>query len=203
MDELLIEALSPKTRTAAAHLISRATLSNPVSVALWCGKSEAHRLRMERLYHDINLGHPHNQGLVARLGDQIVGACNWIAWPHCQISIRQSLRFIPYVFTTLQSATLRAIRLYTTWARFDPQEPHWHLDMIGVLPEAQGQGVADRLLQHLCGLLDQENIPAHTETAFPWFVDVHQHLGFEVTAETQVLGIKTWILWRPPRGVSR
>lgn len=202
MPEIHILELEERHKDIAAYIISTAALTNPISVRLWGGQSEAHRRRMERLYRRINLAHSQSQGLIALMGDEYVAACNWIPWPYCQLGLREGLRTIPYILTCLRGATWRAMQLYAQWAQHDPPRPHWHLDLIGVLPAYQGLGVARNLITHLCALLDEAGACAYFETAYPWFLNVHQALGFTSLGQAVILGVPNYFMWREPSSSS-
>jgi GNAT superfamily N-acetyltransferase len=175
-------------------------MANPMTIAMWGGEGESQRLRMEKLIRDVNLAHPLTQGLVAKQGDRIVGATNWIEWPHCQVSFRDSLRFIPIMLTTLRGATLRSFRLYSSWAKYDPHKPHRHLDMIGVLPEMQGQRLGYQLCAGIRDALDEQNKAGYLETALPGVVKMQEHFGFTVIGEAKLLGVQNWFMWREAQG---
>ncbi len=198
---LQILEMAEDHKDEAARIISTAALSNPISVSLWGGQSEAHRRRMEHMYRHVNLAQPKARGLIAKLGGEYVAACNWVPWPHCQLGLRETLHAIPYILTYLRGATWRAMQLYTQWAKYDPPRPHWHLDLIGVLPAYQGSGLARALITHLCDVLDAAGACAYFETAYPWFLRVHQAQGFTLLGEIDILGVHNYFMWREP-GIS-
>jgi GNAT superfamily N-acetyltransferase len=198
--DIVIEPLQPAMAPEAARIMSIALMANPMTIAMWGGEGESQRSRMEKLIRDVNLAHPLTQGLVAKQGDRIVGATNWIEWPHCQVSFRDSLRFIPIILNTLRGATLRSFRLYSSWAKYDPHKPHRHLDMIGVLPEMQGQRIGYQLCAGIRDALDEQNKAGYLETALPGVVKMQEHFGFIVIGEIKLLGVHNWFMWREPQG---
>jgi len=200
MTGIVIEPLQPAMVPEAARIMSIALMTNPMTIALWGAEGENQRRRMEKLIKDVNLAHPLTQGLVAKQGNRIVGATNWIEWPHCQLSFRESLRFLPITLNTLRGASLRAFRLYSSWAKYDPHQSHRHLDMIGVLPEMQGQRIGYQLCAGIRDALDEQNKAAYLETALPGVVNMQEHFGFTVIGEAKLLGVHNWFMWREPQG---
>ena len=200
MTGIVIEPLQPALVPEAARIMSIALMTNPMTIALWGGEGENQRRRMEKLIKDVNLANPLTRGLVAKQGNRIVGATNWIEWPHCQLSFRESLCFIPITLNTLRGASLRAFRLYSSWAKYDPHKSHRHLDMIGVLPEMQGQRIGYQLCAGIRDALDEQNKAAYLETALPGVVNMQEHFGFTVIGEAKLLGVHNWFMWREPQG---
>ena len=62
-----------------------------------------------------------------------------------------------------------------------------HLYMIGVLPEAQGKGLASALMNPMIQRMKEKSIPVFLETANPRNVDIYKKKGFK-TFETLAIG---------------
>ena len=62
-----------------------------------------------------------------------------------------------------------------------------HLYMIGVLPEAQGKGLASALMNSMIQKMKEKSIPLFLETANPRNVDIYKKKGFKVF-ETLTIG---------------
>ena len=62
-----------------------------------------------------------------------------------------------------------------------------HLYMIGVLPEAQGKGLASALMNPMIQRMKEKSIPVFLETANPRNVDIYKKKGFK-TFETLTIG---------------
>jgi ribosomal protein S18 acetylase RimI-like enzyme len=69
-----------------------------------------------------------------------------------------------------------------------------HLYVLGVRPEAQGQGVASSLVRPVLA----RHPSAWTETQNPRNVGLYEHLGFRVfgTEEVPRLGVRVWAMQR-------
>ena len=68
-----------------------------------------------------------------------------------------------------------------------------HLFMIGVLPEAQGMGLASALMNPMLQRMKEKSIPVFLETANPRNVDIYKKKGFKIF-ETLTIGDRTLAL---------
>lgn len=68
-----------------------------------------------------------------------------------------------------------------------------HLYLIGVLPEAQGKGLASALMNPMIQTMKEESIPVFLETANPRNVDIYKKKGFK-TFETLAIGDRNLFL---------
>ncbi|MBE2267137.1 MAG: GNAT family N-acetyltransferase [Anaerolinea sp.] len=86
-------------------------------------------------------------------------------------------------------------RLHTTYA---PEQPQYYLNSIGVLPEAQGKGLASQLIKPFLEQADKEGLSAYTETMTPSNVPIYEHYGFKVMEEYRVpqTDLAIWSLYR-------
>ena len=66
-----------------------------------------------------------------------------------------------------------------------PQEPHWHLAMIGTDPICQGQGYGSALLAHTLAICDQQRNLVYLEATNARNVALYQKHGFEVLGTVQ------------------
>ena len=72
--------------------------------------------------------------------------------------------------------------------------PHYcHLYMIGVLPEAQGTGLASALMNPMIQRMKQESIPVFLETANLRNVDIYRKKGFKIF-ESVTIGDRNLVL---------
>jgi ribosomal protein S18 acetylase RimI-like enzyme len=85
-----------------------------------------------------------------------------------------------------------------------PHVPHWYLIHVGVDPAAQGRGLGARLLAPTLERCDREGTPAYLETARAANLPFYRRLGFEVTAESEIIrGPTIWSMWRAPAAPAR
>lgn len=97
-------------------------------------------------------------------------------------------------------ARARYAQCREVWSALDVREPNLHVNMLGVRPEAQGQGHARRLLAGVFDLAaawpTARGVSLTTED--PANLAFYQHLGFEVRASGDIApGLSTWTLFRP------
>lgn len=66
------------------------------------------------------------------------------------------------------------------------EEPHWYLPIVGVEPNAQGNGLGGALMRHAVARCDQEEALAYLESSNPRNISLYERHGFEVMGEIQV-----------------
>lgn len=113
-------------------------------------------------------------------------------------SVWRDLKLIFHVIgiARLYKVLLRNKRIATQY----PGTPFYYLWFIGVLPEAQHQGIGSRLLAHLIGESEQRNRPLLLETSVRTNLDWYQKNGFSIYHEID-FGYKLYFLKREP-GIS-
>ena len=68
---------------------------------------------------------------------------------------------------------------------FHPNEPHWHLPLLGVDPLYHGKGFGSALLQHALAKCDQDNVYAYLESSNPRNIPLYERHGFELLGTIQ------------------
>lgn len=78
-------------------------------------------------------------------------------------------------------------------------EPHYYLATVGVVPEAQGRGLASRLIRPVLEHADARALPAYTETMTPSNVPLYERFGFVAREQYRVpaTDLSIWALYRP------
>jgi len=202
VDTVIIDRLKTEEIPAAAYIISRAIVGTRNSIALWGGQGEEKRARVEKAIRIANLEHPRGLTLAARLNGQLVGAVYMVEWPDCQLSFRESLRLIPKLWSTTRGIMRQSVRLQSISAKIDPPEPHWHLGPIGILPELQSQGIGRELMNGMCQVLDESQLPGYLETDQAAIKAHLLRLGFQVVQEANILDVHNWCMLRPPSHIA-
>ena len=89
------------------------------------------------------------------------------------------------------------VRIVTSEARvhsnFRKYPRYCHLYMIGVLPEAQGKGLASALMNPMIQKMKERSIPLFLETANPRNVEIYKKKGFKIF-ETLTIGDRNLFL---------
>jgi GNAT superfamily N-acetyltransferase len=102
---------------------------------------------------------------------------------------------------TLGEAAMRRYDAFVEACKpFEPDEPHVHLGMIGVIREAQGRGHARTLLEavHAMSHADPESSGVSLTTETPKNLPFYEHFGYRILGrgETPDGGLVTWTLFR-------
>ena len=69
-----------------------------------------------------------------------------------------------------------------------PTEPHWFLDMVGVEPSRQGEGIGGALVRHGIDLAQSDGVPAFLETGKARNVPYYERFGFRIAREDDAPG---------------
>ena len=81
-----------------------------------------------------------------------------------------------------------------------PEEPHWYLFLVGVVPDRQGQGLGSALIREVLDRCDRDGTPAYLESTRPENRRLYRRHGFEVTGEIVLPdGPTPATMWREPR----
>jgi GNAT superfamily N-acetyltransferase len=97
--------------------------------------------------------------------------------------IKRNLKFL------FQVGIQTVVRILTnesfTHKQYPKGEKYYHLYIIGVLPESQGKGYANLLMNSILYEMEERSIPVYLETANPRNVQIYLKKGFKT--------YKTWI----------
>lgn len=116
-----------------------------------------------------------------------------------------------HLLTLLASPLIfRFRRVIPIFAQFDimqrhyAPEPHYYLSTIGVIPEAQGKGLASLLIKPFLAQADAQEVSTYTETMTPSNVPLYEHYGFRCMEQFRVpaTDLCIWSLYRPARGTE-
>jgi ribosomal protein S18 acetylase RimI-like enzyme len=81
-----------------------------------------------------------------------------------------------------------------------PEEPHWYLPWMGVVPEAQGMGIGAALLRDGLARADAERMPVYTEVTNRRAAVFYARHGFETKSTIDLPGYPEIVtMWRPAR----
>ena len=97
-------------------------------------------------------------------------------------------------------ARLRYQAFGATCARFEVDEPHLHLNMIGVRRAARGTGLGGALLDHVHALsrADSSSTGVSLTTEDPRNVSLYRRFGYRVIGEADVSPqLHSWSFFRP------
>ena len=79
-------------------------------------------------------------------------------------------------------------------------QPHWHLELLGVAPAYQGQGIGGSLLQPVLRQADRERLSCYLVTSTQQAVRFYQKQGFKVIGSSQLIRSSPmiWTMKRSP-----
>lgn len=81
-----------------------------------------------------------------------------------------------------------------------PPEPHWHLQVLAVIPDQQGKGLGSALLEEVLPRLDRDSEAAYLESTTPRNRALYERHGFDCIGEIQLPdGPVMSQMWRVPR----
>lgn len=87
-----------------------------------------------------------------------------------------------------------------TYHHRDVPASHWYLMVVGIAPEARGQGLGRALLRPIMDRADAAGLHCYLETAHPDNVAFYEHLGFQQIVELvePQSGLRLWTFRREP-----
>jgi GNAT superfamily N-acetyltransferase len=130
-----------------------------------------------------------------------VGAAVWERPGEWKVSPLEQLRLAPAIIRAYGRHAGRALRASLAMESGHPDEEHYYLPFVGVVPGWQGRGIGAALLRPVLDRCDRERVPAYLEASSPRNRALYQRHGFEVTEEFR-LGRGSpplWRMWRAPR----
>ncbi|HSW41903.1 MAG TPA: GNAT family N-acetyltransferase [Patescibacteria group bacterium] len=114
-----------------------------------------------RKMHEMALKEGAKQNvIVAERDGRIEGVLTCVDWPDCSPGVRDSL-------AAVRLAGRRVLTLIRDFREVDkahPRSPHRHLPVLGVRPEAQGQGVGGLLMSVYARRCDEDGLEGYLET---------------------------------------
>ena len=86
---------------------------------------------------------------------------------------------------------------------YNPNEPHWHLAFLGVVPAHQYKGHGSALLKHGLARCDENREPAYLESTNPRNIPLYERYGFQVLGTIQVADSPPIVpMLRKPVGIA-
>ena len=198
-----IVSLSDADLPAAAQGLARAFQDDPLQTYVFPDPAEraarspghfAPLLRYGRMFGEVFTTTRPSDGAAVWLGPDA-----WEVTP--ERAVAAGLDDLPTVL-----GVAAAERFFSVLAAVDPYHhtavpaAHWYVMVVGVAPEAQGQGLGRALLQPVIDRADAESQPCYLETAQPKNVAFYEHLGFRRVVETvePTSGLRLWAFRRDP-----
>jgi GNAT superfamily N-acetyltransferase len=131
----------------------------------------------------------------------VVGAAIWELPNEWKLGVGAQLRLLPRLALTYRRHTPRLVRALDALESNHPEQPHYYLPFVGVVPEWQGRGIGAALLRPVLDRCDRDRMPAYLEASSPRNRALYERHGFAVTEEFR-LGKGSpplWRMWREPQ----
>jgi ribosomal protein S18 acetylase RimI-like enzyme len=197
--------LQPADLDRAAHVLTRAFHDDPGVV--WLLPNEGQRRRLLYWNHKKFLQYGLQAGRVFTTPGAVEGIATWLPPERPMMSFMDALRLgllaLPFKATPLQFVRFVAMmNLFEKMHKQDAPKRHWYLNVLGVDPERQGQGVGGRLIAPILEQADKDRLPSYVETGKEINVTFYQKHGFEVLKEGNLPlgGPRWWTMLREPIG---
>ena len=127
----------------------------------------------------------------------ITGAAIWQAPNPKPLGVLQQFALGMRFWWIIRGGSGRAAHLMEAMQKHHPKEAHWYLATLGVVPEAQGQGLGSALIAPVLERCDKEGRLAYLESSKEANIPFYQRHGFEVTGEIQLPnGPRLWPMRR-------
>jgi GNAT superfamily N-acetyltransferase len=194
-----VRRATPGERPALARVLTRAFADDPVTA--WLFPDETDRIeRLARFYDDLFLPR------MALGRDEIYtdqdrrGVASWTPPGEGETGLIATLRLLPTMAALWGRWLPRAIRTLSYMESRFPDEPHWHLPFLGVIPESQGHGIGSALMRPILDRCDRQGTPAYLEASTPRSRVLYLRHGFVVLDEMRLPGggPPLWRMWREP-----
>ena len=176
----------------SAKVLSIAMLNNPLHIAVYEGNGEKQRREIERGFLELFKKRP---GIifVAKDGEKIVGVMRMNS---CVGKRDKGEKDVP---KDGKDANIRRSLWLKEWAERDPEEQHWHLGPIGVLPSHRRLGIGSSLMKRFCEEVDNCSAKAYLETDMDENVRFYQKSGFEVISTSDIFQVENRYMGRVPK----
>ena len=206
-----VRRLSIRDIAVATEVLAQAFHDDPLWIYLEPNSKKRKKIipTFFKLFVNLQLSSDHLFGI----GNPIEGVASWSPPSPRRISAWEILKaawriinsgIFDLIFSPILSKFMKSWRIFTRiekmHKKYAPQ-PHYYLEMIGVLPFSHGNGLASKLINYILEQADAKSISAYLETMNPKNVGLYEHFGFECREHWNVPGTKlsVWALYRPAK----
>lgn len=192
MSDFHISLMERNDILEAARVLSLAMVNNPIHGAVFMGSGEKERSEIERMFSDLFRKLP---GIVflARKSERIIGVMRMRSCIG-----REDMAELSEPKDENSVKWRKSVWL-EEWAAHDPEEQHWHLGPIGVLPSYRQMGVGSGLMQRFCAEVDACSARAYLETDLDENVRFYGKFDFEIVNRSMVFDIENRYMVRKAR----
>ncbi len=191
-----IQPLSRRDLMPAAVLCALAMNDNPIHIKVFGDRPTLREHRLRRFFPGL-LAYVQRKGALYGAFDNetLIAVLGMLPPNGCKPSPGDYLQLMPSLLTSNNPAgTLRLAIWLGTWAKADPDVPHWHLGPLAVAPWWQRQGVGTQLMEFACKTGSGDNL--YLETDKLTNVGFYERFGFSVLDRPSVLATSSWVMMR-------
>lgn len=110
--------------------------------------------------------------------------------------------FPKLLFSPILPSFFKTFRIFAKFEEMQKKyapDPHYYLNTISVAPEAQGKGLASKLIKPFLAQADLESVSTYTETMTPSNVSLYEYYGFKCMEQYNVpkTDLSIWSFYRP------
>jgi len=190
---------------AAAALIARGMLDNPVHIQALGADPADRQARVERLFRAVLPSIVATGSVLSAYdGARLVGLAGYVPPAHTRVPLSATLGLLARLLWEQGPRTFARMGEWQgVWRKHDLQEPHWHIGPVVVAPELWGRGIGSAMLEQLCLELDRSAGVGFLETDKSENVRLYERFGFVTVAKAEVLGAPNWFMRREPQAAHR
>jgi len=196
-DAPTIRPLEERELSHAVSLLARAFQDNPLNRAVIQGDS-ARRLRSNRygMRASLEASWPVATHLGAFAGGRLRGALIAAAPGTLPFPLPTPWQQLRCLWGQGWATARRWSELHEALSGGHPPGSHAYLDLLGVEPGAQRQGLGRALLSAWHQQVDAEGAASYLETDRERNLAFYSGVGYRVLGEEKLLGVRIWRLWR-------
>jgi GNAT superfamily N-acetyltransferase len=147
---------------------------------------------------------PFGEAYAAVEDGHLVGGAVWLPPGSYPPGALRQLRQISAVFAIsvlFPSRLSVGLRFLSAMQKAHPKDEHWYLEILGVDPARQRQGIGGQLLAPVLERVDREGLPCYLETQKEENLAFYRRHGFEVRDTVRPVPSlpQLWTMWREPR----
>lgn len=201
-DNEIIHLKAPQI-SVASEVLAKAFENDPVFSYIFPKEDQKRMAKMKQLFMvSLRYSEPFDSIYTT---DSLKGVAIWIPPGKYPMSFWQTFQLaLTMPFKLGWGGMKRGIPLFNKIEDCHQEcmsEPHWYLNVLGVDPLYQGQGVGGKLIEPILKQADGENLPCYLETDGEKNVSFYQKRGFQVVKTFDLPGsnLRLWGMQREPQ----
>ncbi len=204
MEPVEIEPLTRARVDEAAATLARAFYDSPLFGYVFPKGTARLRITDAMFKGILYDALPFGNVLVATDRDGIAGAVAWYPPEGYPVPPRrQAMKYLrlPVLLRHAPRRVGVAMRYLNASDGVHPKDHHWYLNLLGVDPRHQGEGIGALLIDRTLDVLDREGLSAYLETDKESNLAWYARRRFELreTLHPTPDGPPVWTMWRDPK----